>query len=73
MGVSVVVTEPVLVEDTQKVFEAVVDGDTVKGVDDSVRVPIMLPLDTTVLVNEVVGPTEFVSDKDTVGEIEGML
>jgi len=38
-----------------------------------VRVPIKLPLDTTVLVNEVVGPTECVRDKDTVGEIEGML
>lgn len=73
MGVAVVVTETVLVEDTEKVFEAVVDGDTVKGDDDPVRVPIKLPLDTTVLVNEVVGPTEFVKDKDTVGEIEGML
>ncbi len=68
-----VVPEPVLVDDTVQVIEAVVDGETVRGDDDPERVPKRLPLDTIVLVIEVVGRTEFDSDADTVGETEGIL
>ena len=66
-------TETVLVEDTEKVIEAEVDGDTVNGDGVPVKHPTKLPLDLTVTVDEVVGLTEFDNDKVTVGEFEGIL